>query len=366
MGHADGLDHESLTRELLAGAHAWQIGDWASAVNRLRAAFEVLTQARERFYPVDAYLIDLCLLDPAMPAGVLGDPLEKPVRHLVHRPGAGDREPGLARPAGRGRAAAGDHRRLGRRRGRWLLRGRRSALAAGVDPLAVPAGVRGLSRFTSTIGTSRLSRGGGSAFIPNCRRSPSGSDFGMRCTWGSTRGGSRSVPRPSDSGRAPTAAVWRALLRPPLAADRPSQGWLVPWRMAATMKNDHVAALPLVHWPQAGRSVVSRPAPGRRLFAGPGALDDAQRLLPPDRSPVRDVPSRARSLPDAVSGPGGGPARGPSRSHGWPAITGCGHGWRRCGRSRRWRGPSRASAAGAGDRTRRARRICPRSRRSKT
>ena len=36
MGHADALDHESLTRELLAGAHAWQIGDWAGAVNRLR------------------------------------------------------------------------------------------------------------------------------------------------------------------------------------------------------------------------------------------------------------------------------------------------------------------------------------------
>ena len=79
MGHVDALDHESLTRELLAGAHAWQIGDWASAVNRLRAGFEVLTQARERFYPVDAYLIDLCLLDPAMPAGVLADPLESPV-----------------------------------------------------------------------------------------------------------------------------------------------------------------------------------------------------------------------------------------------------------------------------------------------
>ena len=31
MGHVDALDHESLTRELLAGAHAWQIGDWASA-----------------------------------------------------------------------------------------------------------------------------------------------------------------------------------------------------------------------------------------------------------------------------------------------------------------------------------------------
>ena len=61
MGHSDSINYESLARELLAGAHEWRIGDWSSAVNRLRSAFENLTQARERFYPVDAYLIDLML-----------------------------------------------------------------------------------------------------------------------------------------------------------------------------------------------------------------------------------------------------------------------------------------------------------------
>ena len=74
-GHTEGVDRESLWRELAAGAHAWQLGDGQAAANRLRAAFEVLTQARERFYPVDAYLLDLCLLDPSMPAGVLAEPL---------------------------------------------------------------------------------------------------------------------------------------------------------------------------------------------------------------------------------------------------------------------------------------------------
>ena len=39
-------------------------------------------------------------------------------------------------------------------------------------------------------------------------------------------------------------------MRPPVAADRASQGWLLPWRMAAAMRNDHVCALPLLHWPQ--------------------------------------------------------------------------------------------------------------------
>jgi alpha-mannosidase len=75
MGHADGLDHASLAREVFAGATAWTTGDPNTTRNRLRAAFEILTQARERFYPVDAYLVDICLLDRAMPAGVLADAL---------------------------------------------------------------------------------------------------------------------------------------------------------------------------------------------------------------------------------------------------------------------------------------------------
>src|SRR5262249_21766961 len=41
--------------------------------------FEVLTQARERFYSVDAYVVDLCLLDTTMGAGVLVEPLATPV-----------------------------------------------------------------------------------------------------------------------------------------------------------------------------------------------------------------------------------------------------------------------------------------------
>ena len=94
MGHADVLDAESLAREVLSGAAAWQSGDAPAATNRLRAAFELLTQARERFYPVDAYLIDLCLLDPNMPAGVLAEALEAHVAGHVPRPRPGDREPG--------------------------------------------------------------------------------------------------------------------------------------------------------------------------------------------------------------------------------------------------------------------------------
>ena len=49
-------------------------------------------------------------------------------------------------------------------------------------------------------------------------------------------------PGRQQSGDACCARRWRPTGR--------SQGWLLPWRMAATMKDDHVAALPLVHWPK--------------------------------------------------------------------------------------------------------------------
>ncbi len=85
MGHADALDTESLEREVLAGAQTWCQGDHPAATNRLRAAFELLTQARERFYPVDAYIVDICLVDPATPAGSLSDALkaQRPVTFLA-------------------------------------------------------------------------------------------------------------------------------------------------------------------------------------------------------------------------------------------------------------------------------------------
>ena len=123
MGHSDSLDRESLWREVTAGAHAWQLGDSPAAVNRLRAAFEVLTQTRERFYPVDAYLLDLCLLDPAMPGGVLAGPLETAVPITFIAPAQVIENQAVADPDGMSAAPSGDHRWMGRPCRRDVLRG---------------------------------------------------------------------------------------------------------------------------------------------------------------------------------------------------------------------------------------------------
>src|SRR5262245_17464384 len=66
MRHFSNLDEVHLQREAVAAAEAALAGDAPTARTRLTACFEALAQARERFYPVDCYLIDLCLLIPRL------------------------------------------------------------------------------------------------------------------------------------------------------------------------------------------------------------------------------------------------------------------------------------------------------------
>jgi alpha-mannosidase len=249
MGHIQELDHESLTRELQGGAHAWRIGDWTAAVNRLRAAFEVLTQARERFYPVDAYLIDLCLIDPAMPEGVLADPLEKPVpisfimpaqaieNQALHDPRgvAALRQAindGWADVAGGGYSEAEDSL-LPLESILWQLRRGGEVYRIHLDERNVETYAR--RRFGLYPQLPQFARRFGFRYALHL-----GFDAGR-------------FPVRRDTKRlweSPDGSSLESLLRPPMAADRPSHGWLIPWRMAATLKDDHVAALPLVHWPK--------------------------------------------------------------------------------------------------------------------
>ncbi|MEW4527016.1 hypothetical protein [Maioricimonas sp. JC845] len=56
------LDEIHMEREAVAGAKAALAGDRQAAEAHLRNCFEQLLECRERFYPVDCYLIDLCLV----------------------------------------------------------------------------------------------------------------------------------------------------------------------------------------------------------------------------------------------------------------------------------------------------------------
>lgn len=66
MHHFSSYDEVFFEKTLVQAAKAAMDGDDAEARDRLQAAFDLLAEARERFYPVDAYFIDLCLLTPDM------------------------------------------------------------------------------------------------------------------------------------------------------------------------------------------------------------------------------------------------------------------------------------------------------------
>jgi alpha-mannosidase len=248
MGHADVLDAESLTREVLSGAAAWQTGDAAAATNRLRAGYELLTQARERFYPVDAYLIDLCLIDPNMPPGALADALEAraPVTFIapgraIENQGAGDPErmtalrqaisEGWADVAG-GAFGEAEEPFLPLESILWQFRRGGEAYRRHLD-----------DRNVETLARRRF---GLYPQLPQIARR-FGFRFGVHLGFDAGR-----FPIRTESKRlweSPDGSNIEALLRPPLGADRAVQGLLLPWRLGQSMKDDHVATVGLVHWP---------------------------------------------------------------------------------------------------------------------
>ena len=248
MAHADCLDHENFAREALAGARSWVVGDFNTAKNRLRAAFERLSEARERFYPVDAYLIDICLLDPAMPVGVLADALDArtPVTFLATArtvEAQGERDPSnlarLREAIGEGWAdvAGGsfdeaDEPLLPIESILWQFRHGAKVYREHLE-----------NRNVETLARRRF---GLYPMLPQI-----GKRFGFRFAvhLGFDAGRFPIRPEAKRLWESPDHTNLEALTRPPLAADRASQGLRLPWRLAQSMKDDHVATMPLVRWP---------------------------------------------------------------------------------------------------------------------
>ena len=248
MGHVDCLDRDSLAREVLAGAHAYTAGDPQVATNHLRAAFELLTQARERFYPVDAYITDLCLLDPASPPGSLADALAArapftvlgPARAVAVQAEKNPEDVAALRAAvaeGWADVAGGAHAEVG-------------------EPLLPLESILWQFRRGSEVYRSHLEdrnvetlarrRFGLYPQLPQIARR-FGFRFGLHL--GLDDGTFPVRPEVKRLWEAPDHSTLESLIRPPVAADRAAEGLRLPWVLARTMKDDHVATLPLAHWP---------------------------------------------------------------------------------------------------------------------
>ncbi len=79
MRYMSNLDEVHFQSETVDAANAAVAGDAEKTKHHLQNCFDVLTEARERFYPAESYLIDLTLLAPT----TLGPPLEAAIRSGV-------------------------------------------------------------------------------------------------------------------------------------------------------------------------------------------------------------------------------------------------------------------------------------------
>jgi len=66
MRNFSSIDEAHLRREAVTAAEAAVAGDNDTARTHLKECFDILLGARERFYPVDCFLLDLCLLIPKL------------------------------------------------------------------------------------------------------------------------------------------------------------------------------------------------------------------------------------------------------------------------------------------------------------
>ncbi|NOX56350.1 MAG: hypothetical protein GXP27_18275 [Planctomycetes bacterium] len=74
MHYYNDLDEVYLRREGLSAAESALANDSATAREHLRNCFESLTEGRERFYPIESFLIDLCVLDEKTPPEMIPRP----------------------------------------------------------------------------------------------------------------------------------------------------------------------------------------------------------------------------------------------------------------------------------------------------
>jgi len=78
MRYMSHVDEVHLQNETVAAAQAAVAGNEEEAHDHLRRCFEVLLEARERFYPVDSYLIDLTLIAETTLGADLAEELNDP------------------------------------------------------------------------------------------------------------------------------------------------------------------------------------------------------------------------------------------------------------------------------------------------
>jgi alpha-mannosidase len=83
MRYTSHVDEDYFHRQTVEAAHAAVAGDASKTDEKLAACYDMLAEARNQFYPVDSYLVDLTLLAPTTLGPALRDQL---ARHTAELP----------------------------------------------------------------------------------------------------------------------------------------------------------------------------------------------------------------------------------------------------------------------------------------
>ncbi len=248
MEHVDCLDADRFGAETLGAAKMFIQGDRPGAENRLRAGFELMAEARERFYPVEAFLIDLGLLDESTPADALDPLLDEgtPVTLLASAASIESMAERNPKAVARLREAINDGVAD-------VIGGTYRESAEPFRPLETILWQfrRGSLTYRKHLDDRTVETLAGRRFAFYPMRPQIARRFGFR--YGLHLAfDSGSFPLISESKRlweSPEGAHLESLTRVPLDAARSRRGIELPWKIAESMRNDHVATLGLVHWP---------------------------------------------------------------------------------------------------------------------
>ncbi|MDA0809356.1 MAG: hypothetical protein O2945_16850 [Planctomycetota bacterium] len=248
MHHFNSYDEVFFEKTLVAAARDAVKGDESGVEIALRGSYELLLEARERFFPVDCYLLDLCLLAPDMAGEKLKSVLagKTPVNFLLRALDAkemADSDPETVQllkkawDEGRADVAGGDLHEL-------------AAPLVPIESLILDL-QRGRAVFQELFQREPTTWGrrryGLSPMLPQLLHKfgfHSGLHFLLDDGIYPDREQSRMRWEACDG-----SAV-EAYSRIPLAADSASTWLRFPERMAETMESDHVAALAFARWPE--------------------------------------------------------------------------------------------------------------------
>ncbi len=247
MHHFSSYDETFLSKTSVEAAYAAIEGKTDYAKDRLRACFDLMAEARERFYPVDCYLIELCLLTPDQAKESLKDLLRGtlPVNYLLKGEDAEQivaAQPELqtllkeAWARGAADIVGGDHREV----------------ASPLVPLEstlhdLEKGRETFRRLFDRVPTTWARRRYGlSTLIPQILQKY-GYHSGLHVLLDDGIYPDREQSKLRWDGCDSSSVD--AYTRIPLAADSATTYLRLPQRMAETMQSDQVAALVLARWP---------------------------------------------------------------------------------------------------------------------